>query len=43
VSIGIIANDTQLKQWYKKIGFAEGETRKYEHLPFDVMFMTYIL
>lgn len=43
ISIGVIADDAQLKQWYKKIGFAEGETKKYEHLPFDVMFMTYIL
>lgn len=41
ISIGIIADDAPLKQWYKKIGFVEGETRKYEHLPFDVMFMTY--
>jgi GNAT superfamily N-acetyltransferase len=40
LSIGIIAADTQLKQWYQEIGFVEGETRKYEHLPFLVLFMT---
>ena len=41
--IGIIAEDAQLKRWYRKIGFVEGETRKFEHLPFLVMFMTYDL
>ena len=43
ISIGIIANNTPLMQWYQKIGFAESETRRYEHLPFLVMFMTYRL
>jgi ribosomal protein S18 acetylase RimI-like enzyme len=40
ISIGIIADDAQLKQWYEKIGFAEAGTREYDHLPFRVMFMT---
>ncbi len=39
-SIGIIAAQTELKQWYKRIGFMEGETRTFEHLPFRVTFMT---
>ena len=43
VGIGIIAEQTDLKQWYQKIGFVEGETKKFEHLPFQVTFMTYRL
>ncbi len=43
VSIGIIARQTDLKQWYQKIGFIEGETKEFSHLPFQVCFMTYAL
>ncbi|MBW1842107.1 MAG: GNAT family N-acetyltransferase [Deltaproteobacteria bacterium] len=43
ISIGIIADDTELKQWYKKMGFVEGETREFSHLPFLVTFMSYDL
>ena len=43
VSIGIIAKQTELKQWYKKIGFIEGITKEFPHLPFSVTFMTYDL
>ena len=43
ISIGIIANDTELKRWYQRIGFVEGETKEFEHLPFLVTFMTYEL
>jgi len=41
VSIGIIANFTELKNWYVKLGFVEGETRSFQHLPFDVMYLSY--
>ncbi len=41
VSIGIISEQAELKLWYQKIGFVEGETKKFEHLPFLVTFMTY--
>ena len=41
ISIGIIAMQTELKQWYQKIGFIEGETKNFSHLPFRVTFMTY--
>lgn len=41
ISIGIIAEQTELKQWYQKFGFIEGETRAFNHLPFLVTFMTY--
>lgn len=41
ISIGIIANDTDLKRWYRKMGFVEGETKEIPHLPFLVTFMSY--
>ena len=39
MSIGIIYEQTVLKDWYKDIGFKETGTRKFEHLPFTVGFM----
>jgi N-acetylglutamate synthase-like GNAT family acetyltransferase len=41
VSIGIIAEQTELKNWYKKLGFLEGESKEFPHLPFRVTFMSY--
>ena len=41
VNIGIIAKHTELKNWYKKIGFVEGESKDFPHLPFRVSFMSY--
>ena len=41
VNVGIIAEDTELKSWYKRIGFIEGESKKFSHLPFRVTFMSY--
>jgi N-acetylglutamate synthase-like GNAT family acetyltransferase len=41
VSIGIIADHTILKNWYLKLGFIEGKTKSFDHLPFDVAFMSY--
>lgn len=43
IGIGIIAEQRELKIWYRKIGFVEGETRKFAHLPFLVTFMNYEL
>jgi N-acetylglutamate synthase-like GNAT family acetyltransferase len=40
VSIGIITEQTELKNWYRKIGFVEAETKKFAHLPFRVTFMS---
>ena len=40
ISIGIINRQTELKQWYQKIGFVEGEIKEIEHLPFRVCLMT---
>jgi ribosomal protein S18 acetylase RimI-like enzyme len=40
VSVGIISDQAELRRWYQKMGFAEGETKKFEHLPFRVTFLT---
>jgi ribosomal protein S18 acetylase RimI-like enzyme len=39
VSIGIINEQTILKNWYKGLGFEEILTREFAHLPFTVCFM----
>lgn len=39
VSIGIIEENTKLKDWYLKLGFTHISTRKFEHLPFTVGLM----
>jgi N-acetylglutamate synthase-like GNAT family acetyltransferase len=43
IGIGIISDDIELKEWYREIGFVEGETKEFSHLPFMVTFMTYEL
>ena len=43
ISIGIIATHLELKKWYAKLGFIEGETKQFSHLPFDVCYMIYKL
>jgi len=39
VEIAMISRDTKLKKWYKKLGFIQKGTKKYDHLPFNVAFM----
>jgi N-acetylglutamate synthase-like GNAT family acetyltransferase len=43
ISIGIISEDAELRNWYQKIGFVEEGTKEFEHLPFLVTFMTFQL
>jgi GNAT superfamily N-acetyltransferase len=43
IRIGIIAEQRELKLWYQKIGFKAGEKKRFAHLPFLVMFMSYEL
>ncbi len=43
ISIGIIANHVLLKRWYLSLGFKEGDTKVFSHLPFNVTFMQYKL
>ena len=40
VEIGIISEDTKLKNWYMKFGFVRKGTKKFDHLPFIVAFMS---
>jgi GNAT superfamily N-acetyltransferase len=40
VDIGIIAEHTDLRDWYGKIGFVEKGTADFPHLPFTVLFMS---
>jgi len=39
ISIGIIAEHSELKEWYQKLGFIEKGTKHFPHLPFQVCFM----
>jgi len=41
VSIGVIGEHEDLLRWYRKLGFMDGETRRFPHLPFSVRYMTY--
>lgn len=40
VSIGVIAAHGELVRWYEHQGFVAGATRRFEHLPFEVLYMT---
>ncbi len=41
ISIGIIEENTVLREWYLRHGFAHKGTKKFDHLPFTVGFMEY--
>lgn len=41
VNIGIIAEQTELKEWYIKLGFVETQIKKLPHLPFTVCLMEF--
>jgi ribosomal protein S18 acetylase RimI-like enzyme len=41
VRIGVIADQDELKDWYRRLGFVETESREFAHLPFLVSFMLY--
>ena len=43
VSIGIIDEQTELKKWYRKLGFVETQTKSFSHLPFTVCLMEFEL
>jgi len=40
VDIGLIADQAELRTWYRKIGFVEQRTGRFPHLPFEVLFMS---
>lgn len=39
VEIGIISAHTELKNWYRGLGFTETGTARFKHLPFEVTFL----
>jgi N-acetylglutamate synthase-like GNAT family acetyltransferase len=39
MEIGLISKHRKLKTWYKKFGFIQKSTKKFDHLPFIVAFM----
>ena len=39
VEIGVIAEHTELKDWYGRLGFSVKDTVHFDHLPFAVTFM----
>ncbi|MCB2361145.1 GNAT family N-acetyltransferase [Clostridium estertheticum] len=39
MTIGLIEENTKLRNWYSSLGFIHTGTRKYKHLPFTVGFM----
>ena len=43
ISIGVIGEHGELQRWYRKLGFVDGETRRYPHLPFAVRYMSLAL
>ncbi|MBI5592356.1 MAG: GNAT family N-acetyltransferase [Deltaproteobacteria bacterium] len=43
ISIGVIGEHTDLQRWYRKLGFKDGETKRFPHLPFSVKYMSYAL
>jgi GNAT superfamily N-acetyltransferase len=43
VGIGIIAEQTELGQWYNQLGFVETKTISVPHLPFNVCLMEFKL
>ena len=43
ISIGVIGESADLQHWYRGLGFIDGETRRFPHLPFSVKYMSYPL
>ncbi|KFB70214.1 GNAT family N-acetyltransferase [Candidatus Accumulibacter vicinus] len=43
VSIGVIGEHVALQRWYQTFGFVAGELKQFEHLPFSVRYMAYVV
>ncbi len=43
ISIGVIGEHGDLQRWYKNLGFIDGETKRFPHLPFSVKYMSYVV
>jgi GNAT superfamily N-acetyltransferase len=40
LQVGIIADDARLREWYERLAFLPTGTKRFAHLPFEVLFMT---
>jgi GNAT superfamily N-acetyltransferase len=40
LQVGIIADHARLREWYERLGFLPTGTKRFAHLPFEVLFMT---
>ena len=43
VSIGVIGEHAALQAWYRRLGFLDGDTKRFAHLPFSVKYMAHPL
>lgn len=43
VSVGVIAENTEIVSWYERLGFTQTETRRFPHLPFKVAYLEHAL
>ena len=43
VSIGVIGEHVALQAWYRRLGFRDGDTKRFAHLPFSVKYMAHPL
>nr|WP_298141370.1 GNAT family N-acetyltransferase [uncultured Pseudomonas sp.] len=41
ISIGVIEQHLELQRWYRALGFKDGESKEFPHLPFVVKYMSY--
>ena len=39
ISICVIGEHAELQRWYRGLGFIDGETKHFPHLPFSVKYM----
>lgn len=39
MKISTVAENTELNDWYHRLGFVDMEIKKFEHLPFDVLYL----
>lgn len=40
IDIGIISDQIELRKWYERLGFVEQRRAVFNHLPFEVLFMS---
>jgi ribosomal protein S18 acetylase RimI-like enzyme len=43
VSVGVIAEHTEIVSWYERLGFEQTGTRRFPYLPFTVSYLEHVL